>query len=62
MNGVAERLGISPTTGRNYYNRGRLPAPDARIGRDKGSTLGWLPETINEWNKQWPGRGNWSKT
>ena len=31
----------------------KLPEPDATIGR----TRGWLPETIDEWNAQRPGRG-----
>ena len=31
----------------------KLPQPDATIGR----TRGWLPETIDRWNTQRPGRG-----
>ena len=46
---VAERLGI---TSGGLLNL-KLPEPDATIGR----TRGWLPETIDEWNAQRPGRG-----
>ena len=35
------------------YVSGYLPAPDARVGR----TYGWLPETIDDWNRNRPGRG-----
>ena len=42
---VAERLGI---TSGGLLNL-KLPEPDA--------TIGWLPETIDEWNAQRPGRG-----
>lgn len=31
----------------------KLPQPDATIGR----TRGWLPDTIDQWNTQRPGRG-----
>lgn len=30
-----------------------LPEPDVTIGR----TRGWLPDTIDQWNAQRPGRG-----
>jgi len=46
---VAKRLGISTAAVSAY----KLPEPDARIGR----TRGWLPETINQWNANRPGRG-----
>lgn len=46
---VAERLGI---TSGGLLNL-KLPEPDATIGRARG----WLPETIDEWNAQRPGRG-----
>lgn len=46
---VAKRLGISTAAVSAY----KLPQPDATIGR----TRGWLPETIDQWNAQRPGRG-----
>ena len=46
---VAKRLGISPAAVSAY----KLPQPDALIGR----TRGWLPDTIDQWNAQRPGRG-----
>ena len=49
MTEVAERLGIT----KGALARYRLPEPDVRIGR----TRGWLPETIDRWNAQRPGRG-----
>ena len=42
-----ERLGVKNAAA---Y---RLPEPDAMIG----TTRGWLPETIDRWNAQRPGRG-----
>ena len=59
---VAERLGITsggllnpklPQPDRIRLLNLKLPEPDATIGR----TRGWLPETIDEWNAQRPGRG-----
>lgn len=44
---VAERLGVANAA---VYD---LPEPDVRIGH----TRGWLPETIDRWNAQRPGRG-----
>ncbi|RRD59269.1 XRE family transcriptional regulator [Leucobacter sp. OH1287] len=48
---VAELLGVKPDT----LNRYKLPEPDAMIGRARG----WLPETIEEWDANRPGNGNW---
>lgn len=59
MAGVADRLGLSPHTVKKYYNDGRLPEPDAQIGQDAGRRIGWLPETIDEWQANRPGRGKW---
>lgn len=46
---VAQRLGIVKSAVSAY----KLPEPDVMIGR----TRGWLPETIDEWNANRPGRG-----
>lgn len=46
---VAKKLGIA-TSAVSVY---KLPEPDVMIGR----TRGWLPETIDQWNAQRPGRG-----
>ena len=46
---VSKRLGISTAAASAY----KLPQPDATIGR----TRGWLPETIDRWNANRPGRG-----
>lgn len=48
---IAQYLGI--TSG--ALNGLKLPEPDAMTGR----TRGWKKETIEEWNKNRPGRGNW---
>lgn len=48
---VAQRLGVATAAVANY----RLPEPDVMVGR----TRGWTEETIDEWNAQRPGRGNW---
>ena len=44
---VSERLGVANAAS---YD---LPEPDVTIGR----TRGWLPDTIDQWNAQRPGRG-----
>lgn len=44
---VGERLGVKNAA--TY----KLPDPDAMIG----TTRGWLPETIDQWNANRPGRG-----
>ena len=46
---VAERIGVKPDT----LGRYKLPEPDALIG----TTRGWLPETIDTWHAERPGRG-----
>ncbi|MGX1773524.1 hypothetical protein ACWIGW_15535 [Nocardia brasiliensis] len=57
---VAERLGVQQGALSNY----KLPEPDAIIGPlnadgtvPRGTTRGWLPETIDEWNARRPGHG-----
>ncbi|AKV55090.1 helix-turn-helix transcriptional regulator [Bifidobacterium actinocoloniiforme] len=46
---IAGRLGITTGALANY----RLPEPDVIVGR----TRGWKAETIDEWNRNRPGRG-----
>ena len=46
---VAQRLNITTAAVSTY----KLPEPDVMIGH----TRGWLPETIDEWNANRPGRG-----
>ena len=46
---VAEHLGVAAST----LSRYKLPSPDATIG----TTRGWTPETIDNWNASRPGRG-----
>ena len=60
MQQVAARLGIAPST----LSRYKLPTPDVVIGPladddtiPRGTVRGWLPETIDEWNRNRPGRG-----
>lgn len=57
LNGLAQRVGISPHTARSYREEGRLPPPDATIGEGLRATLGWLPETVDNWQANRPGRG-----
>jgi len=47
----ATRIGVKPDS-LNHYP---LPEPDALIGERKG----WLPATIDAWNRRRPGRGRW---
>ena len=57
ISGIASRLGISPTTAKKYADEGRLPEPDAVTGDGPKAVRGWLPETIDQWNAERPGRG-----
>ncbi len=50
---VARRLGLSEDTIKSYDRRGYMPPADAKIGR----VYGWLPESIDEWQRNRPGRG-----
>ncbi|MDO4888172.1 MAG: transcriptional regulator [Actinomycetaceae bacterium] len=50
---AAARLGIRPASFHSYVRKGLTPEPDALVG----DVRGWLPETIDEWNKHRPGRG-----
>lgn len=54
------RLGLASRSLSKY----RLPEPDAIIGPinpdgsiPRGTVRGWLPETIDRWNADRPGRG-----
>lgn len=49
MTEVAKYLNISVGALSTY----KLPAPDATLGKSRG----WLPETIETWNANRPGRG-----
>ena len=57
---VAERIGVQE----GALSRYKLPPPDAVIGPlgedgsvPRGTFRGWLPDTIDEWNANRPGRG-----
>jgi hypothetical protein len=57
---VAERIGARDSTLSGY----KLPQPDVTIGPvnadgtlKRGSFAGWLPETIDRWHANRPGRG-----
>ena len=51
---VATYLGLKSV---HSLSRVTLPPPDAAIGNHKG----WLPETLDEWRKNRPGRGRWGR-
>lgn len=55
---VAERIGVKVPTLARY----ELPEPDVIVGSTGRRTRGWLPETIDAWNAQRPGSGNWKRT
>lgn len=50
---LAERIGVKVSTLARY----RLPEPDVIIGASGRGTMGWLPETVDRWNAERPGRG-----
>ncbi|RDI13432.1 hypothetical protein DEU38_1347 [Rhodococcus sp. AG1013] len=56
----AERINVEP----GALSRYKLPEPDAITGPvnedgslPRGTTRGWLPATIDDWNANRPGRG-----
>lgn len=51
---VAALLGVK-TDSINGYD---LPEADAEIGTHRG----WMPETIERWKAERPGRGNWKNS
>ena len=57
LNAVADRTGIALSTLRTYRRDGRLPEPDATIGLEPNVRHGWLPETVDDWQTNRPGRG-----
>ncbi|OBK38569.1 hypothetical protein A5658_03350 [Mycobacterium sp. 1245111.1] len=58
LRGFAARVKVEPGTLRRYRVEGRLPQPDAVLtDGDKVRYFGWFPETVDNWNKQRPGRG-----
>ena len=50
---VATRLNIAQGTASSYLRKGLMPPPDATVGKASG----WLPKTIDQWNRERPGRG-----
>lgn len=54
---VAERLGLAVPTIRSYILHGLMPEPDVVISTPSGPLRGWAPETIDEWQRDRPGRG-----
>ncbi|MDO5049168.1 MAG: transcriptional regulator [Actinomycetaceae bacterium] len=57
--GVAERVGLTRGTINSYRAKGLLPDPDAIVKSSDSQAYGWLPETIDQWQANRPGRGNW---
>lgn len=54
--GIARKTGKKFDTIKGYWQDGRLPEPDAVIGKeDDRPKYGWLPETIERWDR--PGQG-----
>ncbi|WP_172121036.1 helix-turn-helix transcriptional regulator [Actinomyces faecalis] len=54
---LAARAGITAKTAENYQRDGYLPAPDVVITNGARSVKGWLPETVDTWLANRPGRG-----
>lgn len=48
---LAERIGVKVPT----LSRYTLPEPDVVIGASGRGTMGWLPETVDQWNAARPG-------
>ena len=54
---VAERVGLAVPTIRSYIRKGLMPDADVIIATPSGPLRGWAPETIDEWQRDRPGRG-----
>lgn len=57
LTGLAERANITPKTARHYLEDGRLPDPDVIVTHGTQRVRGWLPETVDVWMANRPGRG-----
>lgn len=57
LTGLAERANITPKTARHYLNGGYLPEADVVVLNGGQRVRGWLPETVDHWLANRPGRG-----
>ena len=57
LSDLAKAAGITFNTVKSYKAKGLLPEPDALIGLGDRAIRAWLPETVEEWIKNRPGRG-----
>lgn len=48
---LAERIGVKVPT----LSRYKLPEPDVIVGVGGRSIMGWLPDTVDQWNAARPG-------
>lgn len=47
---ASQRTGVGRTTILYRVNNGKFPEPDAIVTHKRTASLGWLPETIEEYN------------
>lgn len=47
---ASQRMGIGRTTILYRVNNGKFPQPDAIVTYKRTAALGWLPETIEDYN------------
>jgi len=47
---ASQRTGVGRTTILYRINNGKFPEPDAIVTHKRTASLGWLPETIEEYN------------
>lgn len=47
---ASQRTGVGRTTILYRVNNGKFPEPDAIVTHKRTATIGWLPETIEEYN------------
>ena len=47
---ASQRTGVKRTTILYQVNNGKFPEPDVIVTHKRTATLGWLPETIEEYN------------
>lgn len=47
---VSKRTGVGRALILYRINTGKFPKPDAIVSHERTETLGWLPETIEEYN------------
>lgn len=58
---IAAHLGITEGALTALEKTRTFPAPDVIVGEGPRATRGWTQKSIDEWNQNRPGSGNWGR-